>query len=583
MLTYVATTYRGRAGTVSIILRDYQDDLKRQIYSAWSQGYRYVLAVCPTGGGKTAIMASVTNDCYGASCEIAHRQELVYQISMTLALAGVFHRIIAPLKLIKFIIGRQIRQFGQSFVHDGAHHTVASVDTLNARHESLVKWFPQVRLIQQDEGHHVLWSNKWGIAIRRFVNAWLAAYTATPCRSDRKTLRGGEIDGITQPGIYGTMVQGPTTRELINRGFLCDYKVYGPAPSIDTSNVAISAATGDFNQNQLRDAAHASTVTGDIVEHYLRIAPGQLGASFLVDVDQAAETTARYQAAGVPAELITSNTPDDVRVRIMDDFRCELVKQICNVDIMGEGVDVPGITVVSMGRPTESLGLYRQQAGRALRPKDGKPYGVIIDHVGNALRHGLPDKHIDWTLDVMPRPRRRKEGEDDLLVDENQLTTCRNKDVAGTGKPCLQYYKRVLAKCPHCGHVPTPAGRDRPEQVDGDLLEYSPALMQHLRGEAARIVGDAVIPYSGHAGVQVGALRNWQNRAHAQIQLRASIDQWAGIQVEVCGRSLSEAYRVFYARFGIDVATAQTEKLTAGQVLQLNDKIWEDINNDYSA
>lgn len=530
-------------------------------------------------------MASVTNDCHGASCEIAHRQELVYQISMTLALAGVFHRIIAPLKLIKFIIGRQIRQFGQSFVHDGANHTVASVDTLNARHESLVKWFEQIRLIQQDEGHHVLLANKWGIAIRRFVNAWLVAYTATPCRSDRKTLRGGEVDGIVQPGMYNAMVMGPTTRELIQRGFLCDYKVYGPAPSIDTSGVAISSATGDFNQHQLRDAAHASTVTGDVVEHYLRIAPGQLGASFLVDVDQAAETTARYQAAGVPAELITSNTPDDVRVRIMDDFRCELVKQICNVDILGEGVDVPGISVVSMGRPTESLGLYRQQAGRALRPKQGKPWGVIIDHVGNALRHGLPDKDIDWSLDVMPRPRRRKPDEEDVLVDENQLTTCRNNDVHGDGSgvKCLQYYRRVLPKCPHCGHTPTPAGRDRPEQVDGDLLEYSPALLAHLRGEADRIVGDAVIPYSGHQGVQVGALRNWQNRAQAQRDLRASMDQWAGIQIEVCGRSWSEAYRVFYARFGIDVATAQTEKLTAAQVLALNSKIWEDINNDYSA
>lgn len=549
-----------------MILRDYQEKLKTDIYAEWSQGWRYILAVCPTGGGKTKLLAQIILEYLGWSCTIAHRQELVYQIAMTLAEFGIFHRIIAPEKLVAFISQRQRKKFGKSFVDQGARHAVAGVDTLNARASLLGDWFSKIGLVIQDEGHHPLEKNKWGIAIARFIQAWVLGLTATPARGDRKSLKRGN------GGIYERMVIGPEVRWLIDRGYLTDYIIYGPPPSIDVSNVEVSKTTGDFNQHQLRDAAHKSTVTGDIVEHALRTAPGQLGASFLVDVEQAGETMQRFRAAGVPAELITSNTPDDRRVDIMADYRCEIVKELCNVDILGEGVDVPGIRRVSLGRPTESLPLFRQQVGRSLRPdvERGKTHGIINDHVGNVLRHGLPDKPMDWSLDEQI-PRRRTASADGEIVDENEQTNCRNPQ-------CMRTYPRVKPACPHCGNRPVPAGRDRPEQVDGDLTEYSPELLAQLRGEADRLVGEAVISRAS-VGAQIGSFRNHEIRKAAQLSLRASMDQWAGIQVELFGRDWSEAYRVFFARFRVDVATAKT--LGAREATDLHNRIWADINNDY--
>ena len=60
-------------------------------------------------------------------------------------------------------------------------------------------------------------------------------------------------------------------------------------------------------------------------------------------------------------------------------------------------------------RPTQSLSLCLQQIGRALRPYPGKKRAVIIDAVGNTLRHGHPLEERDWSLDSKPRRQRQEE------------------------------------------------------------------------------------------------------------------------------------------------------------------------------
>ena len=57
---------------------------------------------------------------------------------------------------------------------------------------------------------------------------------------------------------------------------------------------------------------------------------------------------------------------------------------LSNVDLFGEGFDVPAIEAVIMLRPTQSLSLYLQQVGRGLRPLAGKETAIILDHAGNS-------------------------------------------------------------------------------------------------------------------------------------------------------------------------------------------------------
>lgn len=56
-----------------------------------------------------------------------------------------------------------------------------------------------------------------------------------------------------------------------------------------------------------------------------------------------------------------------------------------------------------LARPTKQLGLFRQTAGRGLRPAEGKDRLILIDHSGAVFRHGLLEDPIEWTLDADKR------------------------------------------------------------------------------------------------------------------------------------------------------------------------------------
>jgi len=453
---------------MTLQLRDYQNDNKSGIYDAWNAGHRNVISVLPTGSGKTVIFGNIIDEHQGASCAIAHRQELVGQISMSLARYGAYHKIIGPTKVIRNIIAEQHRELGQSFYDPNASHAVAGVDTLIRRTSQLSHWMQQVTLTVVDEAHHVLRKNKWGSAVDLFPNARLLGVTATPSRADGMGL------GRHADGVFDHMIEGPSMRELIDRGYLTDYRIFAPPSDLDLTDVTISDKTGEYNSKKLKKAVQQSHLVGDVVEHYLRIAPGKQGVTFATDVETATEIAAKFNAAGVPAEVVSAKTPDAIRNEVIRRFRDGQLKQLVNVDLFGEGFDLPAIEVVSMARPTQSYGLYVQQFGRALRLMDGKLVAIIIDHAGNVIRHGLPDRERIWSLDARERRPKLKDPDDEI-----PLRYCPS---------CTQPYERILVACPYCGHHPVPVGRDKPEYVDGDLAEMSPELLAEMRGEIARIV-----------------------------------------------------------------------------------------------
>lgn len=516
--------------------RDYQATLERDVYAQWAAGKRNVLAVLPTGAGKTFVFSRIAAAAGVAVCAIAHRSELVGQMSVALAREGVRHRVIGPDTLHRACSMLHMDEFKRSFIDPGARVAVASVDTL-VRMPASDPWAQQVGLWIQDEAHHVLAANKWGKACALFPNARGLGVTATPQRADGKGL-GRHVDGLMD-----AMVVGPSMRELINREYLTEYRIFAPPSDIDLSDVGVSAS-GDFSPEPLRKAVHRSHIVGDVVAHYLRIAGGKLGVTFAVDIEGATEIAAAYRAAGVSAEVVSSKTPGALRAQVLRRFRARELLQLVNVDLFGEGFDLPAIEVVSFARPTQSLALMYQQFGRACRLMDGKLHALIIDHVGNVMRHGLPDAPREWSLDR--RERRSRNAPSDVIP----VRTCLNAE-------CMGVYERVHAACPYCGHVSVPAGRSSPEQVDGDLCELDPAVLARLRGEVAVVDGDPRYP-AGAAPEVAGAIRRRHHeRQTAQATLRAAIALWAGWQRAI-GRDDSESYRRFWYAFGTDVVTAQS-------------------------
>ena len=447
---------------------------------------------------------------------------------------GVQHNIIAPKDVIRFCSERHVKKAGRSWYNPNATVAVCSVQTLLSRADKLKQFVSRVQLWDIDEAHHCLPGNQWGKATELFRHARGLGVTATPIRCDRKGL----------DGIFNHLVIGPTVRELINQGHLSEYRIFCPPASFRDDNLRISKSTGEYVHSDVVEEARRSRIVGDVVAHYLRIAPGARGLTFTVDVESATQMADAYNAAGVPAAMVSAKTPDRIRTTLLERLASGDIKQIVNVDLFGEGMDCPSLEVVSMARPTQSYGLYIQQFGRALRTHPGKTHGIVIDHVGNVARHGLPDKPRVWSLSAPEGRRARKPDPDDMPI-----SVC---------EACFQPYERFRARCPYCDHKPVPAGRSGPEMVDGDLIELDPATLDRLRGEISRLRGEPQIPYGADEGTRRAIVKRWNERIEAHRTLEECIAAWAGVRKYGHGEDDHEIMRRFYHGFGVDMATALT-------------------------
>lgn len=554
-------------------LRPYQTQLVNDVWGAWTQGALNVLMRLDTGGGKTVILAYLVNLWAsmgrGAVAVIAHRQELVSQLSMTLARYGVVHNIISSSKVRRAITALHIAEFGRSYFDPGARVAVASVDTL-VKAQGLEWWFAQVTLWIVDEGHHLVRDNKWHTAIGKFTAQGVHGLlpTATPKRADGKGL------GAHADGVANAMVQGPPMRWLIDQGYLTDYRIICPDSDLEVLDEV--GSTGDWSAKQLKEASQRSHIIGDVVREYLRHARGKLGITFTTDVDTAGKMTAAYRAAGVRAETLTGQTDDGYRRQILRQFAARQLDQIVAVDIISEGFDLPAIEVASMARPTNSLALYMQQFGRALRILPGKDKAIILDHAGNTLRHqGPPDKPRSWSLD-----RRDKRGGGGGIP----MRVCGAGWPIGTepSPPCYQPYERFHTACPYCGlPIPPaqPAERGTAQAVDGDCSEMSPELLARLRQDVtetdlsaedyARWLTSRNVPAQGVAG----HTKRHVLKQQAQADLRSAMEAWVRRQL-ARGLKDREVHRKFFLTFGVDVLSARA--LDPDEAHELAVKIGDD-------
>lgn len=222
------------------MLRPYQQAVKDEIYESWRAGNKNVIGVMPTGAGKTKLMASIFNDNKEPQIAIAHRQELVGQISCAMAGEGIYHNIVAPEPVVRFCIQQHVRKFGRNYMDARSPTNVAGIDTLISpkRRSSLEQLCNGIRLWTIDEAHHVLPKNKWGKGAALFNRAIGLGVTATPRRCDNQPL-GRKFDGL-----FDRMVIGPTMRELINMGFLSEYRIFAPPASIKRAAALPSTLPG---------------------------------------------------------------------------------------------------------------------------------------------------------------------------------------------------------------------------------------------------------------------------------------------------------------------------------------------------
>jgi len=545
-----------------IVLHGFQGLLKGDINASWDAGATNVLARLDTGGGKSVIASDIVLDGFNAhmyQAVIAHRNELVTQMSCHIANRGIPHRVIGSDSTIAQVRRMHRNLYGDTLVNMDASTAVVGVDTMVQRADVLGKDFKQMDQWIIDEAHHVLRENKWGKAVQMMPNARGLGVTATPMRADGKGL------GVDFDGVFDEMVSGPNMRYLIDNGFLCDYEIVCPRSDMVVKDKDKSA-NGDWSNRTMRKAAKESHIVGDTVENYCKYAYGRRAIVFATDVETANEIAANFVKAGIPAASLSAKTPLAVREKYINDFKEGRLWVLVNVDLFDEGFDVPACDVVILARPTASLGKYRQMVGRALRFLVGK-IALIIDQVSNIVRHGLPDRDILWTL-----ARRDKRGKSELDPDEIPLTVC---------TICTKPYEKFRVACPHCGaEKPLPEPRSRTlEMIEGDLILLDKDTLAKMR-QATVLEGAGSVAERVGKAAGVFAAKGVANRQMEKIEehgvLVDTINQWAGVQ-KAAGFTESEIQRKFYITLGVDVLTA----LDASQTRADLEKIRKTIERWY--
>ena len=509
-------------------LRTYQRDAITQIADAHKK-YRNVAYILPTGGGKTVIMAGYIAFANLPTCVIAHRSELVSQSSLALARLGIKHRVIAAKETSNDCIAWHISEGLENHVVERSPICVASVDTLVRR--DLHNLFDKTMLLVMDECHHVLTNNKWGAAVRRFKYAKVLGLTATFERADGMGL------GVQGAGIFQHAIEGPSMLDLMEHKYLSDYNIMAPESHVRKVRLATN---GDFNHRDLVDATRNSTIIGDVVTTYSTHANGKAAVCFVPSLDIGDDQVRAFTKAGISAALVTGKTNPHLRRNLLKKFRAGTIKVLVNVDLFGEGVDIPMIEVVIMARMTASYPLYKQQFGRALRVWEGKSKGLIIDHVGNWMLHGLPEQ----PRELMFHNRKQAVG---IPRKGENLRVCTS---------CLKVYVKYLSTCPYCGISHKKVGRVTVVEAEGVLSMLEADVLNRIRMQIKSLSPSYPMGATPQIKHRLDALH--EMRLKELANLKDAMRIWAHKCMNESGLNVEETQRKFFHDFGIDVLSAQT-------------------------
>jgi len=440
-------------------LRDYQESAVQAVRDSFRAGHRRTLLVSPTGSGKTVIFSYIAAGMARNNKRIlivAHRRELLKQISNALKKVGVAHAVMA-----------------------GGYRGVPMADVVVASAFTIVKRMKGMKpfdLIIGDEAHHFTPDSSWGKVVAGFPGARVLGVTATPERLDGK--------GLGQ--MFDDMVMGPTVAELTAQGFLSHAVVYAPS-SPDLGGVG--TRMGDYVQKQLEEAMDRTVITGSAVKHYGKYAPGKKAIAFCVSVKHAKDVAQEFREAGYTASHIDGGMEDGERDGVLKAFEEGRVQVLTSCDLVSEGFDLPAVEVAILLRPTKSLALYLQQCGRAIRMHPEKELTVILDHAGNTARHGFIDDDREWSLADGFVASRGEKGEKAQTV-----RTCTS---------CFAMHK-PSPTCPVCGHV-YPVKPRTVKQVDGDLV------MMARDGEEAVTTPEGMLQNKYRVLTSVARKRGYKN------------------------------------------------------------------------
>lgn len=414
-----------------IQLRDYQQDLINKVRNEMLAGKKRMLIQLATGGGKTAIASFMIKSAYdkGKTCWfICNRQELVDQTARSLYKVGIPFSYIAA---------------GYDY-DDRQRVFVCSIQTLSRRISTIRK---KPDMVYWDETRGIA-AKSWSNVFWNLEDKFHVGLDATPFR----------LSGEPLSDYYQTMIQGPSVSELMDKGYLCRYKIFAPKVA-DFSGV--KTRMGDYVTADLDSIMNDKKILGNCVKEYKKHALGKRNLVFCNSIMHSENLCNEFLQNGIPAEAIDGNMDDRYRRGVLGRFESGETKVVTSVELVTAGFDLPAIECVTLERATQSIALAKQMIGRGLRPHTGKDKLIILDHVNMWKSHGLPDDEIEWSLEGNRKPKKKS---------EISVKQC---------EKCYFVFPPNRRDCPECGHTPEINHREVDmEHTDDTLTEIDPELIR---------------------------------------------------------------------------------------------------------
>lgn len=354
-------------------LRDYQEDAVNAALSTEGNA----LLVCPTGSGKSILIAGIIDKVLSAVPDAnivicQHRKELVEQNF------DKFTKV-CPEHLLK--AGIYSASVGQKNIKQ---ITFAQIQSIYDKEKSL----PPIQVLLVDECH-LINSSDTGM-FRSFIaalklrnpNLFIIGLTATPFRMTTGMIMQGEN------ALFDDITYDIGMTELISKGYLCKLKSkYG---QVQANLKEARIRHGEYRLDDMEEAI--SPLTEAACEEIVTYGAGRKHwLLFCTSVKHANDVARCLTTRGFPATSIDGSTKKSDRERLFREFESGKIRALTNCEIATTGYDFPGIDLIALLRGTKSPGLFVQMCGRGLRIAPSKENCLVLDYAGNIERFGCID------------------------------------------------------------------------------------------------------------------------------------------------------------------------------------------------
>lgn len=400
----------------------------------------------PTGAGKTAIFTELAKQLNTDVLILVDSEILINQTYKTFKKIGLdvatfesTNKIFPPNKVV-----------------------ISMAQTLHNRLQKKPNLIERFSYLIVDECHVWVFNKLFSFV----SNCKIIGFTATPVRLKRNKYYKcneckiempfvKELEAVTHCGyemkvwskeetmhdVYDDIVTGVGIDYLIDNGFLVDEELY--TISVNTSGL-VTDSSGEFTADSVAKVYEDEKVQIDILHNYEEICKGKKTMIFTASTKINLAIYDLFKERGYNVKMYDSvNSDKKERVPLIRWFENESDAILLNVGCFTKGFDVADVEAIILARPTASLSLFIQIAGRGARPTDKvyKDKFIFIDGGGNSDRLGMwSDPSRDWGkifFQGTKPPKQLKEQLDDIKECE----------------ACGFLHEKSEPKCPECGFI----------------------------------------------------------------------------------------------------------------------------------